>query len=201
MGIFERRDRASGLRSLAWRPGRKNWQAGSLLRRNGVAGYGNCLHVISVRARPQAPARTAHGALGIAQARTRVLAASRFHYAARRLAGVCVFTSAALTNRSSQRPYCDIRSICLPRHPAVAYLCLVRCSRHETASLALHLATLYGVSAPSIKRSTTFFLPASRLNILVVSKRRLHAFALCFDDQSRLRNFSMDSEYSQSDCP
>ena len=50
MGIFEGRDRASGLRPLAWRPGRRNWQAGSLLRRNGVAGYGNCLHVISVRA-------------------------------------------------------------------------------------------------------------------------------------------------------
>ena len=31
-------------------PGRRNWQAGSLLRRNGVAGYGNCLHLISVRA-------------------------------------------------------------------------------------------------------------------------------------------------------
>ena len=27
-----------------------NWQAGSLLRRNGIAGYGSCLHVISVRA-------------------------------------------------------------------------------------------------------------------------------------------------------
>src|SRR6266853_4637148 len=56
-----------GLRPLAWRPGRRNWQAGSLLRRNGVAGYGNCLHVISVRAWLQGPARTAHGALAIAQ--------------------------------------------------------------------------------------------------------------------------------------
>jgi len=49
------------------------------------------------------PARTAHGALGIAQARTRVLAASRFHHSARRLAVICVLTSAALTNRSSRR--------------------------------------------------------------------------------------------------
>src|SRR6266699_4819612 len=50
MGIFEGRGRAYGLRPLAWSPGRRNWQAGSLLRRNGVAGYGSCLHVISVRA-------------------------------------------------------------------------------------------------------------------------------------------------------
>src|SRR6266478_7212321 len=42
-------------------------------------------------------------ALGIAQARTRVLAASRFHHSARRLAVICVLTSAALTNRSSRR--------------------------------------------------------------------------------------------------
>src|SRR5215471_15523406 len=77
----------------------KDWQAGSLLRGNGVAGFGNCLHVISVRARLQAAARTAHGALGIAQARTRVLAASRFHHAAWRFASIYVFTSAALTNR------------------------------------------------------------------------------------------------------
>src|SRR5712672_218155 len=103
MEIFEWRDRASGLRPLAWRPGRRNWQAGSLLRRNGVAGYGNCLHVISVRAGLQAPARTARGALGIAQARTRVLAASRFHHSARRLAVICVLTSAALTNRSQPK--------------------------------------------------------------------------------------------------
>ncbi len=39
------------------------------------------------------------GALGIAQARTRVLAASRFHHSARRLAVICILTSAALTNR------------------------------------------------------------------------------------------------------
>src|SRR5438094_5836304 len=103
MGIFEWRDRASGLRPLAWRPGRRNWQADSLFRRDGVAGYGNCFLVISVRAWLQAPARTAHGALGIAQARKRVLAASRFHHSARRLAGICVLTSAALTNRSSRR--------------------------------------------------------------------------------------------------
>src|SRR6266699_6987690 len=103
MAIFEWRDRASGLRPLAWRPGRRNWQAGSLLRRNGVAGYGNCLHVISVRAGLQAPARTAHGALGIAQARTRVLAASRFHHSARRLVVICVLISAALINRSGRR--------------------------------------------------------------------------------------------------
>jgi hypothetical protein len=50
MGIFERRDRASGLRPLAWRSGWRNWQAGSLLRRNGVTGYGNCLYFISVGA-------------------------------------------------------------------------------------------------------------------------------------------------------
>src|SRR2546421_10605874 len=50
MGILAGRDRASGLRPLARGPGRRNWQAGSLLRRNGVAGYGDCLHVISVRA-------------------------------------------------------------------------------------------------------------------------------------------------------
>ena len=37
------------------------------------------------------------GALGTAQARTRVLAASRFHHSARRLAVICVLTSAALT--------------------------------------------------------------------------------------------------------
>ena len=47
----------------------------------------------------QARARTAHGALDIAQARTRVLAASRFHHSARRLAVICVLTSAALTKR------------------------------------------------------------------------------------------------------
>ena len=35
--------------------------------------------------------------------RTRVLAASRFHHSARRLAVICVLTSAALTNRSSRR--------------------------------------------------------------------------------------------------
>src|SRR5439155_18830340 len=102
MEIIERRDRASGLRPLAWRPGRRNWQASSLLRRNGVAGYGNCLHVISVRAWLQAPARTAQGALGIAQARTRVLAASRFHHSAWRLAVICVLTSAVLIYRSSR---------------------------------------------------------------------------------------------------
>src|SRR5262249_19826334 len=99
MGIFEWRGGAYGLRPLAWSPGRRNRQACSLLRRIGVAGYGSCRHVISVRARPQTPARTAHGALGTAQARTRVLAASRFHYAAWRLAGICVFTCATLTNR------------------------------------------------------------------------------------------------------
>ncbi len=42
-------------------------------------------------------------ALGTAQARTPVLAASRFHHFARRLAVICVLTSAALTNRSSRR--------------------------------------------------------------------------------------------------
>ena len=59
MGIFEWRDRASGLRPLAWRPGWRNWQAGSLLRRNAVAGYGNCLHVISVR--PSTPSTRLNG--------------------------------------------------------------------------------------------------------------------------------------------
>ena len=29
-------------------------------------------------------------------------------------------------NRWSKRPYFEIKSVCLPRHPAVAYLFLVR---------------------------------------------------------------------------
>ena len=31
----------------------------------------------------------------------------------------------ALTNRCNERPQYEIRSVCLPRHPAVAYLFLV----------------------------------------------------------------------------
>src|SRR6202011_5820846 len=32
-----------------------------------------------------------------------------------------------LPSRGTQRPLCDATSVCLPRHPAVAYLFLVRC--------------------------------------------------------------------------
>jgi hypothetical protein len=49
------------------------------------------------------PARTAHGALGTTQARTRVLAPSRFHHSARRIAVMCVLSCAALTGRWSRR--------------------------------------------------------------------------------------------------
>jgi len=49
---------------------------------------------------PKHPPERHTVALGIAQARTRVLATSRFHHSARRLAVICVLTSAALTNRS-----------------------------------------------------------------------------------------------------
>src|SRR5262249_4676130 len=58
---------------------------------------GSCRHVISVRARPEAAARTAYGALGTAQARTRVLAPSRFHHSERRIAVICVLSCGALT--------------------------------------------------------------------------------------------------------
>ena len=46
----------------------------------GVAGYGNCLLVISVRAVLQDPPAHEHGALGVLRSQTRVLAASRFHH-------------------------------------------------------------------------------------------------------------------------
>jgi len=38
----------------------------------------------------------------------------------------CELNELHLTNRSSQRPHSEISSASLPRHPAVAYLCLVR---------------------------------------------------------------------------
>jgi hypothetical protein len=38
----------------------------------------------------------------------------------------CTSVENALTERGSQRPRCGTSSACLPRHPAVAYLFLVR---------------------------------------------------------------------------
>jgi len=71
--------------------------------RNGVAGYGNCLHVISVRLDSKHPPERHTVPLGIAEARTRVLAASDFITPRGDSLSYVYSLPQALTNRSSQR--------------------------------------------------------------------------------------------------
>jgi len=55
-------------------------------------------------------------------------------------------------SRSSQRPHLEISSVCLPRHPAVAYLILVRCFQMQTPNVSSVVIETEVAPAISVER-------------------------------------------------
>jgi hypothetical protein len=80
-----------------------------------------------------------------------------------------------LTNRRSQRPHCDAIPVCLQRHPAVAYLCVVRPSTlhvsiHDYLTHHLRRATFFcwGAAPASITAAFVWRYEYLRIVALVI---------------------------------